>query len=188
VNNSFSIFAFILLVDKTASWPPRIPSDGLTIDDMIQLGKNVLWFMDLVLAQPGQTGSLFVNFSLLGAALVHQFELLDQRDLRAQWDASASSWKRHSYAFLISTHRLLAEMHRWLTSENLVFHVTPDGSPVSHVMALSPLIANRRGLLGSIWTQRDQWMRMVTSTFHKHFDHCQPLWDDPPVWIIHQVS
>jgi hypothetical protein len=77
VDNSFSIFAFILSVDKTASWPPpRIPSDSLTIDDMIQLGKNVLWFMDLALAQPGQTGSLFINFSLVGAALVLQLSCL----------------------------------------------------------------------------------------------------------------
>jgi hypothetical protein len=188
VDNSFSIFAFILSVDTTASWPPRIPSDGLPLDDVIQLAKNVMWFLDLALAQPGQSGSLFLNFSLLGAALVHQFELLDQRDLRVQWDASATSRRRHSYVFLISVHRLLAEMHRWLTSENLVFHVTPVESPVAHVMALSPLIANRRGPLGSIWTQRDQWMKMVTSTFHENFDHCQPLRDDPPAWIIRSTT
>jgi hypothetical protein len=31
--------------------------------------------------------------------------------------------------------RLLTEMHCWLTSEDIVFHVTPADSPVAHVMA-----------------------------------------------------
>jgi hypothetical protein len=187
VDSSFSIFAFILSVDKNATWPPRIPADGLPIEDMIQLGKNILWFLDLAMAQPGQAGSLFLNFSMLGAALTHQFELLDQRDLKLQWNASATSRQRHAYVFLITTHRLLTEMHRWLTSEDLVFHVTPADSPVAHVMALSPLIANRRGPIGNIWAQRDRWMAMVTSTFHENFDHCQPLREDPPSWIIRSV-
>jgi hypothetical protein len=65
------------------------------MEDMVQLGKNVLWFLDLALAQPGQAGSLFLDFSLLGAALVHQFELLDRRDLKSQWNASATSRQRH---------------------------------------------------------------------------------------------
>lgn len=184
VDKCFSVFDFILSVDSNATWPPRIPADGIPIDDMVQLGKNLMWFLDLALAQPGQSGSLLLNFSILGAALVHQFELLDQRDLKAQWNASATSRKRHAYVFLMSTHRLLTEMHRWLTSEDLVFHVSPADSPLSHVMALSPMIANRRGPRGSIWTQRDRWLQMVTSTFHDHFDHCQPLREDPPAWII----
>jgi hypothetical protein len=51
VDSSFSIFAFILSMDKDATWPPRIPADGLPIEDMvIQLGKNILWFLDLAMA------------------------------------------------------------------------------------------------------------------------------------------
>jgi hypothetical protein len=103
-------------VDKNATWPPRIPTDGHPIEDMVQLGKNVLWFLDLALAQPGQAGSLFLNFSMLGATFVHQFELLDQRDLKLQWNSSATSRQQHAYVFLITTHRLLTEIHRWLTS------------------------------------------------------------------------
>jgi hypothetical protein len=184
VNSSFLISAFILSMDKHATWTPRIPAGGLPIEDMVQLGKNVLWFLDLALVHPGQAGSLFLNFSMLGAALVHQFELLDQRDLKSQWNSSATSRQRHAYVFLIATHRLLTKMHRWLTSKDLVFHVTPADSPVAHVMALSPLIANRRGPIGNIWIQRDRWMAIVTSTFQDNFDHCQPLCEDPPSWII----
>ena len=40
-----------------------------------------MWFFDLALAQPGVPGSLLLEFSLLGEAISHQFELLDHRDL-----------------------------------------------------------------------------------------------------------
>jgi hypothetical protein len=142
VDDHFSVFSFILSVDARATWPPRLPSDGIAIADMIQLGRNLTWFMDLALAQPGQPGSLFLDFSLLGEAVNHQFELLDHRGLAQQWDASPDSRCRHSYAFLFCLHRLMAEMHRWFSSIPLVFHVSPAGSPLNHVMALSLLIAN----------------------------------------------
>jgi hypothetical protein len=77
-----------LSVDKSATWPPRLPSQGLAIADMVQLGRNLMWFLDLALAQPGQPGSLLLEFSLLGEALSHQFELLDYRGLTQQWDES----------------------------------------------------------------------------------------------------
>jgi hypothetical protein len=38
VDDQFSVFAFILSVDKSATWPPRIPSNGIAIADMVQLG------------------------------------------------------------------------------------------------------------------------------------------------------
>ena len=45
----------------------------------------------------------------------------------------------------------LGEMHRWFSSVPLGFHVSPPaGSPHSHVMALSPLITNRRGDRSSV--------------------------------------
>jgi hypothetical protein len=116
VDDQFSVFAFILSVDRSATWPPRIPSDGIAIADMVQLGRNLMWFMDLALAQPGQPGSLFLDFSLLGEAIDHQFELLDHRGLAQQWDATADSKCRHSYAFLACLHWLLVAMHRWLSS------------------------------------------------------------------------
>jgi hypothetical protein len=112
VDSHFTIFSFILSVVKSAQWPPRLPPDGLSIGAMMQLSRNVLWFFDLVLAQPGQSGSLFLDFSLLGQALLHQFEYLDQRELGDQWDASPASRHSHSFYFLLATHRLLCEMHR----------------------------------------------------------------------------
>jgi hypothetical protein len=184
VDNNFSIFAFILSIDKTAVWPPRLPQNGFSIEEMLQLGRNVLWFFDLAMTQPGQSGSLFLTFSLLGEALLHQFELLDHRDLRDQWNASSASRRNHSFFFLLWTHRLLAEMQRWYTSEPLVFYVTPAESPLSHVMALSPRIANRRGSQGNIWSQRRDWMKSVSSTFQENFAHCQTLRSDPPQWIF----
>jgi hypothetical protein len=42
VDRHFTVFAFILSVAKDATWPPRIPVDGLSIETMMQLGKNVL--------------------------------------------------------------------------------------------------------------------------------------------------
>jgi hypothetical protein len=48
VDDQFLVFAFLLLVDKSATWPPpHIPSDGIAIADMVQLGRNLMWFMDL---------------------------------------------------------------------------------------------------------------------------------------------
>jgi hypothetical protein len=91
VDDHFSVFAFILLVDKSATWPPRIPSDGIAIPDMVQPGRNLMWFMDLALVQPGQPGSLFLDFLLLGEAIDYQFKFLDHRSLAQQWDASADS-------------------------------------------------------------------------------------------------
>jgi hypothetical protein len=184
VDDQFSVFAFILSVDKSATWPPRIPLDGIAIADMVQLGRNLMWFMDLALAQPGQPGSLFLDFSLLGEAIDHQFELLDHRGLAQQWDATTDSRCRHSYAFLSCLHRLFAEMHRWFSSVPLVFHVSPAGSPLNHVMALSPLIANRRGGQGSIWKQRADWLRIVDGLFRDSFDSSQTLRNQPPSWIM----
>jgi hypothetical protein len=127
VDQHFSIFSFILSIDRDATWPPRVPQDGIWIDEMQQLGRNLMWFLDLALTQPmGQAGSLFLTFSLLGEALLTQFEWLDQRGLRTQWNADAASRRRHAYFFLLSTHRLLAEMQRWFNLEQLVFYVTPQ--------------------------------------------------------------
>jgi hypothetical protein len=84
VDDHFLVFSFILSVDARATWPPRLPSDGIAIADMIQLGRNLMWFMDRALAQPGQSGSLFLDFSLLGEAVNHQFKLLDHRGLAQQ--------------------------------------------------------------------------------------------------------
>jgi hypothetical protein len=184
VDTQFSVFSFILSVDPLATWPPRIPSNGLSVGSMVQLGRNLLWFLDLALAQPGQPGSLLLEFSLLGDALSRQFEFLDQLDLVDQWDATHVSRQRHAYAFLAATHRLLAEMQRWFTSDPLVYHVHPEGASSSSVMALSPLIANRRGQSGNIWHQREEWLKMVTDTFHEHFASSQRLRDDPPSWIM----
>jgi hypothetical protein len=177
------VFAFILSVDKSATWPPRIPSDGIASADMVQLGRNLMWFMDLALAQPGQPGSFFLNFSLLGEAINPQFELLDHRGLVQQWDVTADSKCRHSYAFLSCLHWLLVEMHRWFSSVPLVFHVSPAGSPLNHVMVLSPLIANRRGGQGSIWKQRANWLQIVDGLFRDSFNSSQTLHNPPPSWI-----
>jgi hypothetical protein len=51
-------------------------------------------------------------------------------------------------------------------------------------MALSPLIANRRGQSGNLWHQREEWLTMVTDTFHERFDSSQRLRDSPPSWIM----
>jgi len=131
-----------------------------------------------------QSGSLFLDFSLLGEAINHQFELLDHQGLAQQWNASANSKCRHSYAFLFCLHRLMAEMHRWFSSVPLVFHVSPAGSPLSHVMALSPLIANRRGGQGSIWKQRADWLQIVDGLFRDSFDSSQTLRNSPPSWML----
>jgi hypothetical protein len=151
---------------------------------MVQLSRNLMWFMDLALVQPGQPGSLFLDFLLLGEAIDHQFELLDHRGLAQQWDATVDSRCRHSYAFLSCLHWLLAEMHRWFSLVPLVFHVSPTGSPLNHVMALSPLIANRRGGKGSIWKQRANWLQIVDSLFRNSFDSSQTLRNLPPSWIM----
>jgi hypothetical protein len=189
VDDHFSVFAFILLVDKSATWPPRIPSDGIAIPDMVQPGRNLMWFMDLALVQPGQPGSLFLDFLLLREAIDYQFEFLDHRSLAQQWDASADSKCRHLYAlFLFCLHRLLAEMHRWFSSVPLVFHVTPAGSPLNNVMALSPLIANRRGGQGSIWKQRADWLQIVDGLFRDSINSLQSLRNPPPSWIMRSSS
>jgi hypothetical protein len=140
------------------------------------------------MAQPGQPGSLFLDFSLMGEAVNHQFELLDHRGLAQQWDASPDSKSRHSYAFLFCLHRLMAEMHRWVSSVPLVYHVSPAGSPLTHVMALSPLIANRRGGQGSIWKQRTDWLQIVDGLFRDSFDSSQTLRNPPPAWILRPSS
>jgi hypothetical protein len=64
------------------------------------------------------------------------------------------------------------------------FHVSPAGSPHSHVMALSPLFANRRGDQGSMWHQRADWLRIVDGLFRDSYDSLQTLRNSPPPWIV----
>ena len=187
-DHHFSVFAFILSVEKTGTWPPRIPADGITIADMAQLGRNLMWFLDLALAQPGVPGSLLLEFSLVGEALSHQFELLEHRPLGEQWDATSDSKRRHTYTFLLCTHRLFVELHRWFCSFPLVFHVSPMDHPQSQVMALSPLIANRRGSQGNLWNQRTDWLKIIDGVFRDNFDSSQALRNSPPAWILRSSS
>jgi hypothetical protein len=120
---------------------------------MAQLGRNLLWFFDLALAQPGQSGSLLLDFSLFGDAMAHLFDFLDHQGLADQWEATPDSRCRHTYAFLFWIHRLLAEMQWWFTSVPLVFHATLSHQPQSLVMVMSPTIANRHGTRGNLWNQ-----------------------------------
>ena len=184
IDSSFTIFAFLLSVDSAATWPPRIPADGLTVASMAQLGRNILWFFDLALAQPGQSGSLFLDFSLFGEAMARLFDFLDHHGLADQWDATPDSRRRHTYAFLFWIHRLLAEMQQWFTSVPLVFYATPSHQPQSSVMVLSPTIANRHGTRGNLWAQRSDWLQIVAGIFRDQFDSSETLRSAPPSWII----
>jgi hypothetical protein len=112
---------------------------------MSQLGKNLLWFLDLATTQvdlgSGQA-SLFLEYSLLGHALQQQLRLLTTPDLRTQWDASRTSRLSQSFAFLSDVHKLLALVQQWFMSERLVYYASPVGSAVTHVTLLSPEIRN----------------------------------------------
>lgn len=91
VDQHFSIFAFMLSIDRDTTWLPCISPDGSWIEEM-------------------QLCSLFLTFSLLGEALLNQFEWLNQRGLLAQWNAEAAFRRCHAYFFFLSTHCLLAKL------------------------------------------------------------------------------
>jgi hypothetical protein len=55
-------------------------------------------------------------------------------------------------------------------------------------MALSPLIANLHGQSGTIWHQREEWLKIITDTFHEHFASSQRLRDDPPSWLVQSAQ
>jgi hypothetical protein len=65
ISQNFSVFAFILSVVPRSSWPPKLPADGLSSDQMSQLGKNLMWFFDLATTQVGigsSQASLFLGY------------------------------------------------------------------------------------------------------------------------------
>jgi hypothetical protein len=42
ISQNFSVFAFILSVVPRSSWPPKLPADSLSSEQMSQLGKNLM--------------------------------------------------------------------------------------------------------------------------------------------------
>jgi len=51
ISPNFSVFAFILSIVPRSSWPLKLPADGLSSEQMSQLGKNLMWFFDLATTQ-----------------------------------------------------------------------------------------------------------------------------------------
>jgi hypothetical protein len=188
LSQNFSVFAFILSVVPGSSWPPKFPADGLTSQQMSQLGKNLMWFLDLATTQAdigSGPASLFLGYSLLGQALQHQFQLLSLPGLRTQWDASRSSRLSHSFAFLSDAHKLLAIVQQWFMSERLVYYASPPGSAVAHVTLLSPEIRNRQGTRSNLWDKWSAWKADVQSTYRDNYSHSYWLSETPPTWMVH---
>jgi hypothetical protein len=180
ISHNFSVFAFILSVVPRSSWPPKLPADGLvSSEQMSQLGKNLMWFLNLAMTQVdiGNQASLFLEYSLLGQAL--QYGPSGTR-------LAPPGCRTPSRSLVIRTSFSPLLVQQWFMSEQLVYYASPPSSAVAHVTLLSPEIRNRQGTRSNLWDKWSEWKADMLSMYKDNFSqHSYWLSETPPTWMVH---
>jgi hypothetical protein len=115
---------------------PLFPSTGPPLHDAQVLLSNIQWFLELSVADfsPQPTPWNHTDDSPFQRALVYQ-ALKDlnsyflSRHLQKDWNASASSRRRHFWIFACMLHQLFALFDRWRKQDSIVEPVIPDHAP-----------------------------------------------------------